>query len=214
MPRPPRFFEPEVPLHVIQRGNNRSRIFEREADQLFCLETLLEASKRTSCAIHAYVLMTNHLHLLVTPPSVRGASRMMQILGTKYVRYFNKRRGRTGTLFEGRFRATLIDSERYYLTCSRYIELNPVRAGMVSDASQHRWSSFCSNALGATDPLVTPHWLLRGLGTRPADARRAYRDLFSTEQDPIALDAIRTATNTGVRISEVNDVVQRLAGRG
>ena len=128
MARLPRFILPGQPQHIIQRGNNRQDIFCSEDDYLYYLEKLIEAASKHQCDIHAYVLMTNHVHLLVTPHTEEGIGKMMQVLGRYYVQYFNHRYKRTGTLWEGRYKATLIDTEQYLLTCMRYIELNPVRA--------------------------------------------------------------------------------------
>lgn len=197
MPRPPRLVLPGEPLHLIQRGNNRSAIFFADDDYAHFHETLVETSCRHDCAIHAYVFMTNHVHLLVTPTDAQGVPRLMQAAGRRYVRYVNDRYRRTGTLWEGRYKSTLINSERYLLTCARYIELNPVRAAMVDRPEQYRWSSYRANALGTTDNLVTPHPLYRALGAS-AEARHAtYRELFSAHLDPDTLKAIRTATHTG-----------------
>ena len=141
MARQPRFILPGQPQHVIQRGNNRQPIFATTRDYEFYLEKLLKASKEHECQIHAYVLMTNHVHLLVTPTKIDGLSKMMQMLGRYYVQYFNYNYQRTGTLWEGRYKACLISSEQYLLTCMRYIELNPLRAQMVEEPGQYRWTS-------------------------------------------------------------------------
>lgn len=148
MARQPRYVLPGQPQHVIQRGNNRDVIFVAEADYRFYLDKLKDACDRMGCEVHAYVLMTNHVHLLMTPYEENSLGRVMQSLGRRYVQYFNYRYRRTGTLWEGRYRATLIDAESYLLTCYRYIELNPVRAGMVSHPGDYPWSSYRSNALG------------------------------------------------------------------
>ena len=157
MARLPRFVIPDQPQHVIVRGNNRSEIFCADADYLFYLEKLQQACDKHDCIIHAYVLMTNHVHLLITPQTEEGLGKVMQMLGRYYVQYYNFTYQRTGTLWEGRYRATLIDSEAYLLTCMRYIELNPVRAGMVAHPSEYPWSSYRCNALGQANILVLPH---------------------------------------------------------
>ncbi len=197
MPRLPRLVLPNVPLHLIQRGNNRTAIFFADDDYAYLHDTLLQASRRHGCAIHAYVFMTNHVHLLVTPGDIQGVARLMQAAGRRYVRYINDRYRRTGTLWEGRYKSTLIDSERYLLACARYIELNPVRAIMVENPAGYRWSSYPANALGRIDELVTPHPLYRALGASAAARYAAYRELFSAHLDPDTLKAIRTATCTG-----------------
>lgn len=196
MPRLPRFVIPGQPQHVIQRGNNRTNIFGAKGDYRYYLEKLLAASEKHLCAIHAYVLMTNHVHLLVTPQSEDGIGKMMQMLGRYYVQYFNYCYKRTGTLWEGRYRATLIDSEQYLLTCMRYIELNPVRAqGMVEHPSEYPWSSYRFNALGDEDALVTPHREYKQLGTDDEERQSAYRQLFKARIPELTLNEIRKATN-------------------
>jgi len=197
MPRMPRPIVPGQPLHLIQRGHNRSASFHDRHDFAFYLRVLTEESRRAGCAIHAYVLMTNHVHLLITPDSKDGPARMMQRLGRRYVRYFNKRRGRTGTLWEGRYRSTLVDSDRYLLACSRYIELNPVRAGIVADPAAYGWSSYRCNATGRPDPLITPHATYRALAPGADERRAAYRALFDAPLERATLDAIRDAAKSG-----------------
>jgi len=196
MPRLPRFVLPGQPQHVIQRGNNRQNIFRKDSDYEFYLEKLLVASRKHQCDIHAYVLMTNHVHLIVTPHTEDGISKMMQTLGRYYVQYFNYCYHRTGTLWEGRYRATLIDSERYLLICMRYIELNPVRAkGMVDHPSKYIWSSYACNALGEYDELVTEHDEFRRLGNTGEKKRLAYRSLFKSHLSIATLASIRESTN-------------------
>lgn len=197
MARQPRFVLPGQPQHVIQRGNNRDVIFADDADYLYYLEVLAEACAEHGCAIHAYVLMTNHVHLLITPESATGISRVMQSLGRRYVQYFNYRYRRTGTMWEGRYRATILDTEQYLLTCYRYIELNPVRAGMVSSPGDYRWSSFRSNALGEAEAFITRHTVYLALGLDDAARQQRYRALFEHAIDPIMIDGIRDATNKG-----------------
>ena len=198
MPRPLRFILPGHTLHVIQRGNNRAPCFVDDEDRAHYLATLRHASDRARCAIHAYVLMSNHAHLLVTAADASAPARMMQSLGRTYVRRFNWRHGRTGTLWEGRYRSGLIDSERYFFQCSRYIEMNPVRAGIVNEPGAYRWSSFKSNARGEFDELVRRHPLYLALGCQNGARHEAYRALFDTPLEWTVLDAIRRATNRGV----------------
>ena len=174
--------------------------FVDEADRERYLRTLLHTSERANCAIHAYVLMPNHAHLLVTAGDHRAPARMMQALGRTYVRYFNARHGRTGTLWEGRYHSSLIDSVRYFFQCSRYIETNPVRAGMVSEPAAYRWSSFRANADGAPDALVRRHPLYLALGRSGPERRAAYRALFDAPLPPVVLDAIRRAGNRGKQL--------------
>jgi len=195
MARQPRFILPGQPQHVIQRGNNRDVIFASEDDYLFYLEKLGAACKRFDCILHAYVLMSNHVHLLMTPNSGDGIGKVMQSLGRYYVQYFNYQYKRTGTLWEGRYKSTLLDSEEYLLTCSRYIELNPVRADMVAHPGEYRWSSYGHNALGQRNGLITPHEIYLRLGDDPEQRRNVYRHLFDAHIDNKDLDEIRTATN-------------------
>jgi putative transposase len=158
-----------------------------------------EAVALYDCAVHAYVLMTNHLHLLVTPGSQQSLPRAMQALGRRYVRHVNAAQRRTGTLWEGRYRAAPVDSEAYFLACCRYIELNPVRAGIVLHAGDYRWSSYRAHAFGTADSLVRGHPLYRRLGRSPAERRRAYRALFGPTLDPGFVDQLRTATKADGR---------------
>ena len=197
MARLGRYFLPDQPLHVIQRGNNRQPIFFRRDDYRRLHAWLAEAAAVHDCAVHAYVLMTNHLHLLVTPGSRQSLPRTMQALGRRYVRHVNAASRRTGTLWEGRYRAAPIDSEAYFLACCRYIELNPARAGIVAHPDDYRWSSYRAHALGTADYLVRDHALYRGLGRSAADRRGAYRALFGPPLDPAFLDELRAATNGG-----------------
>ena len=169
MSRPPRLELPGVPLHVIQRGNNRAACFFGEVDRRFYLQCLAKSAARTDCAIHAYVLMTNHVHLLVTPGAPGSAAAMLQDIGRRYVRVINTIHGRTGTLWEGRFKSSLVDTERYLLTCHRYIELNPVRAGLAAHPSAYPWSSHAHYAAGKSNNLITEHAAFRGLGATPAE---------------------------------------------
>jgi putative transposase len=196
MPRLPRFVLPGQPQHVIQRGNDRQPIFRAESDYRFYLEKLAEAATKHQCDIHAYVLMTNHVHLLITPQKDSSISKTMQTLGRYYVQYFNTRYDRTGTLWEGRYRATLIDTEQYLFTCMRYIELNPVRANkMVDHPSEYPWSSYHSNALGELNSLLTPHREYNRLGANDSDRQAGYRQLFRAQIPELTLKAIREATN-------------------
>ncbi len=178
MPRLPRLILPGQAHHVILRGNNRQAIFHSDHDREHLLKTLAEASTQHQVAIHAYVLMDNHLHLLATPQSADGLSRMMQSLGRRYVGWFNARHQRSGTLWEGRFRAGLIESERYFLACMRYIELNPVRAGLCGGPEQWRWSSAAHHMGLARDMLVREHPLYWSLGNTPFEREHAYREFL------------------------------------
>lgn len=195
MARLPRFVIPGQPQHVIQRGNNRTEIFCADADYQFYLEKLHLACEAHGCDIHAYVLMTNHVHLLITPHDEQSLSKAMQMLGRYYVQYYNYCYQRTGTLWEGRYKATLIDSETYLLTCMRYIELNPVRADMVAHPSEYPWSSYRHNALGQPNELVTPHPEYRRLDKTDEERQAAYRQLFKHRIPEESVTEIREATN-------------------
>jgi len=195
MARLPRLIVPDQPQHVIVRGNNRSEIFCAEEDYLFYLEKLQLACEKHGCNVHAYVLMTNHVHLLITPCTVQSLSKALQMLGRYYVQYFNFRYRRTGTLWEGRYKATLIDTEAYLFTCMRYIELNPVRAGMVSLPSEYSWSSYQCNALGEPNALVTPNQEYLRLGSTDTARQAAYRQLFEHHISDGNISKIREATN-------------------
>jgi putative transposase len=197
MARSPRLVVPGVPVHLIQRGNNRTATFRSADDFERYRETLYHASRRYRCAIHAYVLMTNHIHLLITPEDDSGLAYVVQTIGRRYVRWMNARYDRTGTLWEGRFRSSVIDSEQYLFACSRYIELNPVRAQMVDRPDRYHWSSHRHNAHGEQDELIAPHALYRTLGSSPPEREAAYRALFRSQLEPRTLDSIRRATHRG-----------------
>lgn len=191
MPRQPRLDLPGVPQHIVQRGNDRQPCFFEDADRHRYLDSLREAASKLGCAVHAYVLMTNHVHLLVTPSGVGQIASMMQSLGRRYVGYVNLRHHRTGTLWEGRYKACLVDSETYLLRCYRYIEMNPVRAGMVPAAADYTWSSHLSNAQGIHDPLLHPHPVYLQLAADVTERRRRYRELFDQGPNDDELDSIR-----------------------
>ena len=197
MPRLPRYVLPGQPQHVIQRGNNRCPIFVTDEDYGCFRHYLQEACVRQGCHIHAYILMTNHIHLLLTPDSEDSIARTLQSVGRRYVQYFNTTYRRTGTLWEGRYKATLIDSENYLFTCYRYIELNPVRANMVRHPGEYRWSSYHANALGKKDYLVRPHDRYLALHYHTEARQAAYRDLFRAHIDEKMLKDIRQATQKG-----------------
>ena len=195
MPRKPRFNLVGIPQHVIQRGNNREPCFYAEEDYRRYLDDLQESAVKFDCRIHAYILMTNHVHLLITPMADYGISQMMQSLGRRYVHYVNKTYKRTGTLWEGRYKSSLIDSDRYLLTCMRYIELNPVRASMVDHPGEYKWSSYHTNAQGGSDPLIEVHPLYMELGADAEIRLAAYRELFRHHMDNDTLHEIRESLN-------------------
>jgi len=196
MPRPPRLELPGVAHHVIQRGNNRGTCFFGDADRRFYLKCLQEAAQRRGCAVHAYVLMGNHVHLLVTPAKAGGLGAMMQDLGGRYVRVINRIHARTGTLWEARFRSSLVDSENYLLVCQRYIELNPVRAGLVGDPAEYPWSSHSYYRHGRANRVITEHEVYLRLGFTARDRSVAYLSLFAEALGDCVLERIRAAINT------------------
>lgn len=197
MPRPRRFAPIEMPQHVIQRGNTRATMFVDDADCQFFLDSLRCVCSDNECLVHAYVLMRNHVHLLMTPLGHASVARVMKALGARYVHHFNKRHGRTGGLWEGRYRASLVETDRYLLTCYRYIELNPVRAGLADHPGAYRWSSYRANAHGARDDLITPHDVFLSLGSDAHARRRGYRGLFEAAIPLETLEDIRRTTNLG-----------------
>lgn len=201
MARQPRYVIPDVPQLITHRGNNRAPVFLVEDDYAFYRGCLEEAAETQQCAVHAYVLMPNHTHLLVTPRMARGVSKMMQSVSGRYAQYLNAKYRRSGTVWEGRYRATVIDPDEYLLFCMSYIELNPVRAGLVAHPRQYPWSSYRRNAEGRVDVLVRPHRAYERLGDRAGGAVQAltekYRALMRVPLNARVLVEIRRATNKG-----------------
>ena len=200
MARLPRYTIPGQPQHLIQRGNNRQPIFAADDDYQVFRDSLVDAATQHDLAIHAYVWMTNHIHLLATPGAEDSISKVFQSVGRKYVQYFNFKYKRSGTLWEGRYRATVVDSERYLLTVMRYIELNPVRADRVAHPRDYRWSSYARNAGGETGKNVDwlmPHREYRRLGRTVQGRQEAYRQLFKAAVPKDDLKAIRDSTHKG-----------------
>lgn len=198
MPRKCRQCPAGLPVHVVQRGNNRQICFTSDSDIKAYANWLREAAIKYGVAIHAWVFMTNHIHLLVTPKSEDSISKTMQYQGRYYVRYFNYRYRRTGTLFEGRFKSNLVQNQYYFLACQRYIELNPVRAGMVSDPANYKWSSYNAHAFGRAVRMWHPHPEYMALGQTVQERRSEYRKLFSHDLDHTVINDIRHAINTGL----------------
>lgn len=216
MARLPRLTLPGFAHHIIQRGNNRQPIFIATADYQMMLDLLEENSNKFEVAIHAYVLMGNHFHLLATPQTTEGLAQMMQAVGRRYVRYFNDRQGRSGTLWEGRFKSTLIQTERYLLACMAYIDLNPVRAGMVATAGDYPWSSFAHFVGRRTDRLITPHPLFWELGNTPFAREAAYAQLVQEGVNSAQQAALTDATLRGWALGEpefVDDLQKRTQRR-
>jgi putative transposase len=197
MARLGRYFVPGQPLHLVQRGNDRRAIFFAPADYERYHEWLHAASAANGCAIHAYALLPNQVHMLVTPRSESSLPKTMQSLGRRYVRHVNAAYGRSGTLWEGRYRATLIDPDACLFDCMRYIELSPVRTKLAAHPKEYRRSSYGSNALGTYDPLVKAHPLYVDLAKTPLQRQRAYRALYDEKLTEEFIAAVRAATNGG-----------------
>ena len=195
MPRRSRLVLAGIPVHVIQRGNNRQPCFFRDEDRAFYLFHLGRLLARSDCVLHAYCLMTNHVHLLLTPKGPDGCARLMKQVGQLHTQYINRTYERTGTLWEGRFRSCLVQSETYVLACYRYIEANPIRAGLTERPADYPWSSYRANAEGATSVLVSPHDEYLRLGSNDPQRKGAYRELFAGELSNARLGEIRSATN-------------------
>jgi putative transposase len=195
MPRKPRFRLAGFPQHIVQRGNDRQPTFRTQSDFWMFKHYLAQASAEHRCAVHAYCLMTNHVHLLATPAWSDAIPKTLHAVSQRYAAYFNRSYERSGTLWDGRYRAALVDSDAYVLTCYRYIELNPVRAQMVALPEHYAHSSFCHNALGVTDPLISEHSAYTSLSGTSAGRRQSYRKLVSEGLTDAQLTAIRDTTS-------------------
>ena len=202
MARLPRLTLPGYPHHVIQRGNNRQAIFVSVADYQSLLDLLDDNAKKFGVAIHAYVLMSNHFHLLATPQTANGLPQMMQAVGRRYVRYFNDAQKRSGTLWEGRYKSTLIQSDRYLLACMAYIDLNPVRAALVAQAGDYPWSSYGHYSGRRLDKLITPHALVWELGNTPFAREAAYAELVQSGISPVKQAALTDSALRGWALGE------------
>ena len=213
MPRRIRLCPAGHPCHIVQRGNNRQNCFFATDDYPLYLSYLSDACKRYNVQLHAYVLMTNHTHLLMTADDDWGISRVIQSVGRTYVQYINRRYGRTGTLWEGRFKSSAIDTEKYLFACYRYLELNPVRAGMVDHPADYVWSSYRVNAYGEASSFITPHGSYLDLGKHKEDRQRLYRKLFETEIPQDSAHQIRTAANFSIPLgpSSFQTLMERTA---
>jgi len=215
MARRLRLFAADIPYHVIQRGNNRNPIFFSEEDYLFFLDTLAEAKIKHPCLVLGYCLMTNHFHLLLQPKEKDNVSLLIKLLGGKYVRYINKAYKRTGTLWEGRFKCCLIDKNIYFLSCLRYIETNPVRAGMVVLPELYRWSSYRARAFGEKNAILDLDSWYNGLGPNPQEQQLNYRKFFKTSMPESELKLIREMTqkNGLIGCSNFKEGIQRITGK-
>lgn len=207
MGRYARLVVPDVALHIVQRGNNRQDCFRQDSDRLVYLSLLRDAIALRQCALHAYCLMTNHIHLLVTPQHDDACSLLMRDLGRDYAAYFNRRYQRTGSLWERPFKSCLVDSADYVLACYRYIERNPVRAHMVDHPGAYPWSSYAANATTNRDSLLTPHAEYIAIALTSATRATAYQRLLTETDDSGFLGEVREATHAGYPM-----VGQRLKG--
>lgn len=220
MPRRARVLLPGVALHLIQRGNNRSACFFADEDYLFYLEHLADQAKKHACAVHAWCLITNHVHLLLTPSRPESVGLLMKGLGQRYVQYINRTYHRSGTLWEGRFRSCLLQEESYLRACYQYIEMNPVRAGMVAHPAEYRWSSYRANAQAEHSTWIRPHALYQALGAGNGSVAQAYRELFRYQLEPGLVVQIRSTTNGGYALgstrfaAEVEAALGRRVTRG
>ena len=193
MPRPQRHFIPQVPVHVVQRGHSKEAIFYSDKDYAVFRKALLRAASKSSCHVHAYALMTNHIHILLTPQTTQDVPRFMQSLGVNYVPYFNREYERSGSLWEGRFKSSLIFDESYLISAMRYIELNPVRAGMVAFPHEYKWTSFMNNGYGVHSSFITPHQVYLNLGSSNEERCVNYQALFGSMHDAVFAELIRSA---------------------
>lgn len=215
MPRRPRVHLDHQPLHIVQRGHNREPCFFGEDDYRSYLHWLGEALTKTQCRLHAYVLMTNHVHLLLTPRKATVIPELLISLGRRYVQYINRTYRRTGTLWDSRYKSSLLQTDNYLLTCMRYIELNPVRARMVDDPAQYPCSSYRANGLGQADSRVTPHELYLTLGTDAHERLTAYRAIFHAHLEQKAMNDIRLALNQNQPLGDArfHAQIEQMTGR-
>jgi len=215
MPRTARLCIPNIPHHVVQRGHDRAPCFITERNLELYLGLLGEYAPKNACEIHAYVLMPNHVHLLLTPRTGDGCTRVMREVHQRYSQWMNRTMGRIGTLWQGRFWSSPVDTASYFFACQRYIELNPVRAGLVGDAKNYRWSSHRSNAWGEASILLAPHEKYLDLGGDPRARQAVYRDFFTRELEDFELQAIRAAIRGGLPLGSEQfvDEMERLTGR-
>ena len=217
MPRKPRLQAAGLPVHIIQRGNNRQACFFADEDYFFFLDHLAKLGKRFHCSLHAYVLMTNHFHLLLSSGLANGPSLLMKFLGQRYVQYVNRMYKRSGSLWEGRFRSSPVQTQHYVLGCYRYIEMNPVRANMVKHPGDYRWSSYAANAQGKKVEWLSPHGEYLALGADETRRLESYRGLFAADLDPELLREIRSSTHGGYAVGdslfrqEIENAVNRRA---
>lgn len=185
----------EMPVHITHRGNNRQQCFYQDCDRAFYLFHLRRQLAHAQCSLHAYCLMTNHVHLLLTPAALESCARLMKAVAQLHTQYVNRTYGRSGTLWEGRFNSCLVQSEDYLLNCYRYVERNPVAARLCAQAAEYEWSSCRANACGAVDAAITPHEEYVRLGATAESRRAAYHELIASPLSAERVDEIRRATN-------------------
>jgi putative transposase len=202
MPKKQRMYQPSIPSHIVQRGNDRKPCFFEYENYLFFLDCLENAIRRYQVAVHAYVLMTNHIHLLMTPSTESSISRVMHLVGNRYIQYINKKYGRTSRLWEGRHKASLVDAQRYLLTCYRYIEMNPIRAGMVGHPSHYRWSSYRHHAGGSRSSIIEDLETFQRLAPTTSQRILYYRSLFHDDLDIHELEAARKAATFSMPLGD------------
>ena len=208
MPRKPRIYVPDAPVHAIQRGYKNNAIFRDDFDRLEYLRCLKQAADACGCSVHAYVLMTDHVHLLLTPDQSTSAACMFQSLGRHYVRYVNETYRRHGSLWEGRYKSNIIQPETYFLSCQRFIEMHPVRAGMVDHPAKYRWSSYAVNALGVSNPVVTKHAEYLALGRTRMDRRSVYQVFCESPFDDDELELLGCAVQSGTPLGSEQFITQ------
>ena len=215
MARLARLAVPGHPHHILQRGNNRQPIFSTASDRQIFLDLLHAACSKSAVALHAYVLMDNHFHLLATPEAVDSLPRMMQAVGRSYVRYYNNSQGRSGTLWEGRYKSVLIQADRYLIPCMVYIDLNPVRSGSVAQAGDYEWSSYCHYAGLRADKSLTPHPIIWELGNTPFSREARYRELVQAGIAPQQQIALTQSVSSGWALGDLTFVsnMEEIAGR-
>jgi putative transposase len=220
MPRIPRIAVPGVAMHVIQRGNNRQAVFFHDTNYVHYLNLLFESAERYDVSVHAFVCMTNHVHILLTPRNECSTSRMMQRLGASYAAGVNSVYQRTGSLWEGRFKSSLVDSERYLLACYRYIELNPVRAGMVEHPAEYRWSSYRHHAVELSEYPIRPHSEWLALGSSAEERRKRYTELVADGLRDDEVEVFRRCARKGLPAgskrfrAEIEEALARRIGDG
>ncbi len=215
MPRRARIIIAGIPVHLIQRGNNRQPCFFDEQDRNNYMKWLAECAEESSCAIHAYVLMTNHVHLFLTPEKENSVAKLMKRLGQRYTQYINRKYQRSGTLWEGRFRSCIVQDEKYALICQRYIELNPVRAQIVPHPVEYPWSSYPAKAEGHFDNMIVPHDSYLKLGSSAEIRQKIYGKLFENQLNNEITDKVRHATNGNFALGDekFTKEIEKVLGR-